>query len=141
MEGPGLHPARPQALRQLELGAQPVPSGGQGPGENMTEAEAMGIWLEARGVAPERIVLEPEATSTWENLANSFALIRERGGEPDGNCAILTSEYHLCRAKLMAADQGVEAYGVAARTSMPTLMINYFIREAFAVTYYRIFGA
>ena len=118
-----------------------VVSGGQGPGENMTEAEAMGIWLEARGIAPERIVLEPEATSTWENLANSFALIRERGGEPDGNCAILTSEYHLCRAKLMAADQGVEAYGVAARTSMPTLMINYFIREAFAVTYYRIFGA
>ena len=84
-----------------------VVSGGQGPGENMTEAEAMGIWLEARGIAPERIVLEPEATSTWENLANSFALIRERGGEPDGNCAILTSEYHLCRAKLMAADQGV----------------------------------
>lgn len=118
-----------------------VVSGGQGPGENMTEAEAMGIWLEARGIAPERIVLEPEATSTWENLANSFALIRERGGEPDENCAILTSEYHLCRAKLMAADQGVEAYGVAARTSMPTLMINYFIREAFAVTYYRIFGA
>ena len=106
----------------------------------MTEAEAMGIWLEARGIAPERIIREPEATSTWENLDNSFELIRARGGEPDGNCAIVTSEYHLCRAKLMARDMGVSAYGVAGRTNMPTLMVNYFIREAFALTYYRVFG-
>lgn len=118
-----------------------IVTGGQGPGENMTEAEAMGIWLEARGIEPERIILEPEATSTWENLENSFEIIRARGDEPDLNCAIVTSEYHLCRAKLMAEDMGVRAYGVAGRTSMPTLMINYFIREAFALTYYRIFGA
>lgn len=117
-----------------------IVTGGQGPGENMTEAEAMGIWLEARGIAPERIIREPEATSTWENLDNSFELIRARGGEPDGNCAIVTSEYHLCRAKLMARDMGVSAYGVAGRTNMPTLMVNYFIREAFALTYYRVFG-
>ena len=61
-------------------------------------------------------------------------------GEPDGNCAIVTSEYHLYRAKALAARQGVECYGVAARTSWPTLMLNYFIREGFAVTYYRITG-
>jgi hypothetical protein len=33
----------------------------------------------------------------------------------------------------MAKDMGVTAYGVAGHTSMPTLMLNYFIREAFAV--------
>lgn len=118
-----------------------VVSGGQGPGENMPEGEAMGIWLEARGIEPERIIVEDRSTSTMENLENSFALIREAGGEPDGNCAIITSEYHLCRAKLMARSLGVEAWGVAAHTSWPSLMLNYFIREAFAVTYYRIFGA
>lgn len=118
-----------------------VVSGGQGPGENMPEGEAMGIWLEARGIEPERIIVEDKSTSTMENLENSFALIREAGGEPDGNCAIITSEYHLCRAKLMAESLGVEAWGVAAHTSWPSLMLNYFIREAFAVTYYRIFGA
>lgn len=118
-----------------------VVSGGQGPGENMPEGEAMGIWLEARGIEPERIIVEDKSTSTMENLENSFALIREAGGEPDGNCAIITSEYHLCRAKLMARSLGVEAWGVAAHTSWPSLMLNYFIREAFAVTYYRIFGA
>lgn len=118
-----------------------VVSGGQGPGENMPEGEAMGIWLEARGIEPERIIVEDKSTSTMENLENSFALIREAGGEPDGNCAIITSEYHLCRAKLMARSLGVEAWGVAAHTSWTSLMLNYFIREAFAVTYYRIFGA
>lgn len=117
-----------------------VVTGGQGPGESMTEAEAMGIWLEARGVEPERIILEDKATSTWENLENSFELIREDGTEPDGNVAIVTSEYHLCRAKLMAEDLGVLAYGVAGHTSWPTLMVNYFIREALGVTYYRLFG-
>ena len=115
-------------------------SGGQGPGETRTEGEAMGIWLEARGIDPSRIIVEDRATSTQENLEYSFALIRGRGGEPDGNCAIVTSEYHLYRAKALAARQGVECFGVAARTSWPTLMLNYFIREGFAVTYYRLTG-
>ena len=117
-----------------------VVSGGQGSGETMTEGEAMEVWLEARGVASERIIVEDAATSTWENLENSFALIRERGGEPDGNTAIVTSEYHLYRAKAMAGKLGVECYGVAGRTSWPTLALNYFIREGFAVTYYRLTG-
>ena len=117
-----------------------VVSGGQGPGETMTEGEAMGIWLEARGIDPSRIIVEDRATSTQENLANSFDLIRDSGGDPDGNCAVVTSEYHLYRAKALAARQGVECFGVAARTSWPTLMLNYFIREGFAVTYYRLTG-
>ncbi len=117
-----------------------VVSGGQGPGETMTEGEAMEIWLEARGIDPQRIIVEDRATSTWENLENSFALIRGRGGEPDGDCAIVTSEYHLYRAKAMAEKLGVECFGVAGRTSWPTLALNYFIREGFAVTYYRITG-
>ena len=117
-----------------------VVSGGQGPGETMTEGEAMEVWLEARGIDPGRIIVEDRATSTWENLELSFALIRERGGEPDGNTAIVTSEYHLHRAIAMAARLGVECSGVAGRTSWPTLALNYFIREAFAVAYYRLTG-
>lgn len=117
-----------------------VVSGGQGPGETMTEGEAMRTWLEAKGISAERIIVEDKATSTWENLENSFELIRALGADPDGNCAIVTSEYHLYRAKAMAAKLGVECCGVAARTSWPTLALNYFIREGFAVTYYRLTG-
>ena len=90
-----------------------IVSGGMGPGESVTEAQAMHDWLAAHGVSEERILLEDKATSTQENLANSFAIIREGGEEPDGNVAIVSSAYHLFRAKSMAKLQGVEAAGVA----------------------------
>ena len=117
-----------------------VVSGGMGAGETVTEAQAMHDWLRARGVAEERIVMEPRATSTKENLEYSFALIRERGDEPDGNVAIVSSAYHLYRAKSMARLQGVEAAGVAAPWGYPLVMLNYFIREAFGITHLWAFG-
>lgn len=115
-----------------------IVSGGQGQGESMTEAEAMEIWLEARGIEPSRIIREDRAESTEQNLAYSFDIIRSRGDDPSGS-AVVTAEYHLYRARLMARDMGAEVHGVAAHTSWPTLMANYFIREAFAVVYYWIF--
>ena len=117
-----------------------VVSGGMGPGETVTEAQAMHDWLVRHGVAEERIVQEPRATSTKENLDYSFALIRERGDEPDGKVAIVSSAYHLYRAKSMARLQGVEAAGVAAPWGYPLVMLNYFIREAFGVTHLWAFG-
>lgn len=117
-----------------------IVSGGMGPGETVTEAEAMRRWLIENGIDGERVLLEPRATSTKENLAFSFEIIRERGDEPDGNVAIASSAYHLYRAKSMARLQGVEAAGVAAPWGYPTVMLNYFIREAFGVTHLWVFG-
>ena len=117
-----------------------IVSGGMGPGETVTEAQAMYDWLTAHGVAEERILQEPRATSTQENLAFSFQIIRERGDEPDGHVAIVSSAYHLYRAKEMAKLQGVEAAGVAAPWGYFFVMLNYFIREAFGVTHLWVFG-
>ena len=111
-----------------------IVSGGMGAGETVTEAQAMHDWLVAQGIPEERILLEPEATSTQENLENSFAIIRARGDEPDGHVAIVSSAYHLYRAKLMAKNMGVSAAGVAAPWGYFFVMLNYFIREAFGVT-------
>ena len=117
-----------------------IVSGGMGKGENITEALAMHDWLIANGIAEERVLMEPEATSTQENLQYSFDIIRSRGDDPDGNVAIVSSAYHLYRAKSMAKLQGVEAAGVAAPWGYPMVMLNYFIREAFGVTHLRAFG-
>ena len=117
-----------------------IVSGGMGPGESITEAQAMHDWLRARGVAEDRILLEDRATSTRENLSFSFDLIRERGDEPDGHVAIVSSAYHLYRAKSMARLQGVQAAGVAAPWGYPMVMLNYFIREAFGITHLWVFG-
>lgn len=117
-----------------------IVSGGMGKGENITEAKAMHDWLVQHGIPEERILEEPRATSTQENLEYSFALIRERGDDPDGNVAITSSAYHLYRAKSMARLQGVEAAGVAAPWGRTMVMLNYFIREAFGVTHLWVFG-
>ncbi len=130
------------ALDYLERYPQSVAvvSGGMGPGETVTEAKAMQDWLVRHGVSEDRIVQEDKATSTKENLSFSFEKIRERGDEPNGKVAIVSSAYHLFRAKSMARLQGVEAAGVAAPWGYPMVMLNYFIREAFGVTHLWVFG-
>ena len=81
------------------------------------------------------------ATSTKENLEYSFEIIRQLGDEPEGNVAILSSPYHLFRAKSMARRLGVEPVGVAGGWDYPLLTVNYFIREAFGVTHLWVFGS
>lgn len=130
------------ALDYLEAypDAVAIVSGGQGAGEDVTEASAMHDWLIAHGVPESRIVQEEQSTSTRENLENSFAIIRSRGGDPARGVAVVSSEYHLYRAKQMARALGAKPLGVAAETTLPTMRANYFIREAFAAAYMQVFG-
>ena len=115
-----------------------VLTGGMGAGETVTEAEAMAKWLKDRGIPEARLLLEPRATNTAENLSFSFALLPEPERAVVG---VVSSEYHLCRAKLMARDLGFTVYGIPAKTTLPLLRINYFIREALGVVHYAVFGA
>ena len=118
-----------------------IVSGGMGPGETVTEAQAMYDWLIAAGVDPARVLTEPKASSTEENLKFAFDIIRSRGDEPAGKVAIVSSAYHLYRAKCLAAKLGVpDAAGVAAPWGYFFVMLNYFIREAFGVTHLWVFG-
>ena len=48
-----------------------IVTGGQGDGENVTEASAMRAYLEARGIDSERIYEEDQSASTLENLQNA----------------------------------------------------------------------
>ena len=117
-----------------------IVSGGQGDGESITEAQCMYNWLTQRGIDPSRIVMEDKATSTKENLSYSLALIEELSGIRPETAAVVSSEYHLFRAGLMAKAQGLNAIGVPAATHRASLKVNYFLREIFAVWYYLIFG-
>lgn len=136
-----LHNRLDAALQYLETypDAMAVVTGGRGEGEDITEAAAMQAWLESRGIDPERIVKEENAVSTYENIQFSLGLINELGGDPEGKVAIVTSEYHLYRAKKIAEELGADPLGVAGETTLPVLKINYFIREAFAVLYMWVF--
>lgn len=114
-----------------------VLSGGQGPGETITEAEAMYRWLTGHGVDGGRLILEERAASTLENLENSFALIPNA---ETASVAVLSSEYHLYRAEYLAGTLGHSVGGVPAETSLPVLKANYFLREALGLIYYKLFG-
>lgn len=114
-----------------------IVSGGQGSGEDITEAECMYRYLTDKGIDPERVIREDKATSTQENLTYSLALI---GPENAPYVGILSSEYHLCRARLMARELGMDPVMIPAKTTRISLRINYFLREIAAVWYYMIFG-
>ncbi len=112
-----------------------IVSGGQGGGENISEAQAMYDWLCANGIDPERIIKEDKAVSTYENLKFSREIINGLTDKSDPTVAVVSSEYHLCRAKLIAKSLDMEIHTVAAHTTIFTVKLNYFIREAFGVTY------
>lgn len=117
-----------------------IVSGGKGKGENMSEAECMRRWLIDHELDSGRIICEDKATSTMENLKFSFDIIRSLGDEPDGNVALVSSSYHLYRAKCMAEMLGAKAAGVAGSPGYPIYMLNCYIREAFGVTHLWVFG-
>lgn len=110
-----------------------VVSGGQGPGEHITEAQAMFDFLVDSGIDQERIIKEEESESTQENIAFSLEKIKDAGGTKTSSIGIVTSEYHLYRSKKIAERLGIDPVGVAAETSMPTLKLNHFIREGLGV--------
>lgn len=117
-----------------------IVSGGQGPGEDISEAQCMFNDLVSRGIDPERIWMEDKSTSTRENLRFSMALILERTGSRPEKIHVLSNEFHLLRAGYMAADESVVAYGITAKTPYTSLFINYFLREIAALWNYWILG-
>src|SRR5690606_17311488 len=64
-------------------------------GAPLTEAEGMSAYLQGRGLPAERIVLENEATSTYENLKFSQTIMEQYGWE---HAVIVTHSYHGARA-------------------------------------------
>ncbi len=109
-----------------------VVSGGMGSGETITEAEAMSQYLFARGIDPSRIIKEPMAKNTSENIELSLEKIKEHG-DGDFTVAVISSDYHIFRARKIAESFGISPVMVSARTSFPVLRLNYILREAFAL--------
>lgn len=87
----------------------------------------MARWLIERGVDAARIVEEPKARSTNENLENSRALF------PDAaQLLVVTNGFHVARTKVWAAHLGIPISVVAAPTPKKSRLRNY-AREVIAV--------
>ena len=118
-----------------------VLSGGQGPGEAITEAECMRRALVRRGADESRLYPEERSTSTQENLRYSRAILEELGVDPAQRVAIVTSDFHLCRARLMwGGDTAAVPAHLPSTLYFQCLTVNYFIREAFGLAAYFVYG-
>lgn len=111
-------------------------SGGQGFGEDITEAKCMENYLSAHGISKERLVPEEKSTSTKENLEFSDGLT----GCGRKNTGILSNNFHVYRAVKIAQKAGYEhPYGIAA-PSDPIMQVHYVVREAAALIKAKIRG-
>jgi uncharacterized SAM-binding protein YcdF (DUF218 family) len=76
------------------------------------------------GIDGSRLWLEERSTSTLENLEFSLDVIESKTGTRPTEAGIVSSEYHLFRAGLMAKDKGFEATGIPAKTGWFSLWAN-----------------
>lgn len=93
-----------------------VLSGGPLANEAGCEAEAMERYVVAAGIPRERIIVEPRARNTRENILFSLELAGKRGLF-DQRC-VLTSDYHLYRAIQEGRRLGLELTPIPAPTPL-----------------------
>ena len=98
-----------------------IPSGGQGPDEEISEAEGMARYLREQGIPEERIILEDRARNTRENLLFSQKLLPT----PDTKILVTTNNYHVFRSAMLTRELGLNAHVVGSKTA------RYFVPSAF----------
>ncbi len=147
--GAGIHGDKPSRVLKYRLDAAVmyhklnpeafiIVSGGQGPQEFITEAEAMERYLLAQNVNPERIIKEERATSTYENFLYSKGILEQKFSTPY-KVAYITNRFHVYRAGRVAHNTGLYAARLHAQNDWITILPDY-LRECFAIPIYWISG-
>lgn len=89
-----------------------IVSGGQGDDEPISEAAFMENYLVENGIEQDRILKEDQSTSTYENIVFSMKLLPEEVTQ----VTLISSDFHLKRAQVLADKQGLKTDVVAADT-------------------------
>lgn len=123
-----------------------VLSGGQGDGEDITEAQCMYDYLTARGINKERLLKEERSVSTQENLNFSAEILEtyftdaSQETVKEMRAGILSNNFHVYRAKLLAEKEGyADVSGICAASDW-RLQMHYLVREFFALVKEKIVG-
>jgi uncharacterized SAM-binding protein YcdF (DUF218 family) len=117
-----------------------VATGYQGQWADLSEAACIRRELVEMGIDESRIWIEEQATSTEENFRYSLALIQEKTGTRPEKIGVLSSEYHLFRAGIFAAEQGVDIVTLPAKTRDRKSFVTSFLREIPLIWYYATIG-
>ncbi|WP_414940312.1 ElyC/SanA/YdcF family protein [Amycolatopsis sp. cmx-11-51] len=105
-----------------------VTSGGQGPDEDLPESHAMADYLVETGLPRERIRLEDQSRTTFENLTFSAEIMKRE--KADYRCTVVTNNFHVLRAALVARRAKVHGQVIGSPTAWyfwPSATIREFV--------------
>jgi len=148
---------------QMNPGTILILSGGQGEDEPSSEAKVMYDYLLYNGVPAQQMVLENVSTSTVENIAYSKVLIdhmeqkkREEAARKSSRVVapgpylevedkpiqvgVLTSNFHVFRARKIAEKWGIPGVHGIASKSDPILFPHLCVRECAAILKDKLMG-
>ncbi len=116
-----------------------IVSGGRDREDNVNESETMKKIAISHGVYSKDILLEPTATSTYENLLFSQKILKLNNLN---SVIIVTEPFHIARSSLVAERLNLK-YTVSSATEsscwLPWKYFSfYFLKEPFAVILYKI---
>lgn len=114
--------------------AKLIMSGGQGSDELQPESHAMRAFALAQGVPEEAILVEDRSATTHENIAFSEALREKEGLVSEGRLLVVSDDYHVFRALLIACALGIAADGAGAKVRL-YFALNALVREWVAYIY------
>lgn len=135
---PGLRERLEQGLRLYHEGKFEhfiVTGGLDRPGMRFTEAQGMSRYLMEHGVPEGAIVLENEATDTWENLLFSQQIMEKQGWT---SAVIITHTYHGMRSQEIAKYLQYDEPKLGLVESKVLQMSVHKTREALAFTKWKL---
>jgi len=113
-----------------------IVSGGKGSDEHTSEAACMRDYLENKGIAPERILVEDRSHNTWQNMTCSAQLMEEQDLDMERGVLIVSNGFHLTRARMLwdrATGAGEDVSTLAAPSSHLPSRLWMYIREPLAL--------
>jgi len=106
-----------------------VVSGGQGPGDVITEAFGMARYLETAGVPGDLIFQEGNSHSTYQNMRFSMAILEELF--PEGypyRVVVITNDFHIYRSvrftRIVGMEEATSFHGNTPLIALPGALVR-----------------
>ena len=138
--GAGLRGERPGSVLRKRLnktveymeeipGSVCIVTGGQGPDEVISEAQARKNYLvDEKGIEPERIYLDDASGNTIENIKNALDIM-ETAGIADYKIVSVSNAFHIPRIKLICARLHCKSEFILAKDPNPYALFSALVRE------------
>ena len=110
-------------------------TGAKGDNEPDCESVIMAQYLIDNNIDKDRLILEKESFSTYENINNSKQFI----DIDNDKIGIATNNFHVCRAIFLANKLGYKYVDGLASYSLPINSFSNLLRETMALIYYKVY--